>query len=73
MTALVDSYSFAMRFAFVPALDPSKPTATAKKRGVLGSYVNSFGSYKPLKSWNKIEEFLVLSGCHLENLVITRG
>src|SRR5271166_689751 len=38
MTALVDSYSFAMRFAFVPALDPSKPTATAKKRGVLGSY-----------------------------------
>ena len=38
MTALVDSYSFAMRFAFVPALDPSKPTAAAKKRGVLGSY-----------------------------------
>ena len=28
MTALVDSYSFAMRFGFVPALDPSKPTAS---------------------------------------------
>ena len=43
MTALVDSYSFAMRFAFVPALDPSKPTAAAKKRGVLGSYKKAVG------------------------------
>ena len=37
MSAFVDSYSFAMRFAFVPALDASKPAAAAEKRGVLGS------------------------------------